>query len=59
MKLACCALWVVHGGWMILPESLLLAILGTGLGILIGLWMGYVLVGAMYVGSFVMQYEFP
>jgi putative ABC transport system permease protein len=44
---------------MILAESLLLAILDTGLGILIGLWMGYVLVGAMNVAGFVMQYEFP
>ena len=44
---------------MILAESLMLAILGTGLGILIGLWMGYVLVGAMNVGGFVMRYEFP
>jgi len=44
---------------MILAESLMLAILGTGLGILIGLWMGFVLVGAMNVGGFVMQYEFP
>ena len=34
-------------GRIILAESLLLAAVGTAYGILAGLWLGYVLVGAM------------
>jgi putative ABC transport system permease protein len=44
---------------MILIESLLLAALGTGLGILAGVWLGYMLVQALNVGGFVMIYYFP
>ncbi|HEY3343930.1 MAG TPA: FtsX-like permease family protein [Anaerolineaceae bacterium] len=44
---------------MILIESLLLAVLGTGLGILAGVWLGYMLVQALNVGGFVMSYYFP
>jgi putative ABC transport system permease protein len=44
---------------MILAESLLLALFGTGLGILAGVWLSYVLVGAMNFSGFVMQFNFP
>jgi putative ABC transport system permease protein len=44
---------------MILAESLLLAAAGTAFGILAGLWLGYVLVGALKVGGFVLPYYFP
>jgi putative ABC transport system permease protein len=48
---------------MILGESLLLAALGTALGILAGVWLGYVLVmsvGAIgYGGGGMLSYEFP
>jgi putative ABC transport system permease protein len=44
---------------MILAESLLLTTAGTALGILAGLWLGYVLVGAINVGGFPVPYRFP
>lgn len=44
---------------MILAESLLLAAIGTAFGILSGVWLGYILVGAMTVSGFVMPYFFP
>ncbi|NTV36418.1 MAG: ABC transporter permease, partial [Anaerolineaceae bacterium] len=44
---------------MILAESLLLSAFGTGLGIMVGLWLGYVMVGAMNNTGFVMTYYFP
>ena len=44
---------------MILAESLLLAAAGTAFGLLAGLWLGYVLVGAMNVSGFIMPYYFP
>ncbi len=44
---------------MILAESLLLALFGTGLGILAGVWLSYVLVGALNVSGFVLPYNFP
>jgi len=43
---------------MIQAESLLLAALGTALGILAGLWLSYILVNAMSA-SFPMDYYFP
>ncbi len=44
---------------MILAESLLLAALGTALGILSGLWLGYALIGALTLNGLVMSYFFP
>jgi putative ABC transport system permease protein len=44
---------------IILAESLLLAALGTAMGILAGLWLGYVLVGAMQISGFSFPYHFP
>jgi putative ABC transport system permease protein len=44
---------------MILAESLLLTAAGTALGILAGVWLGYVLVGAINVGGFPVPYRFP
>jgi len=44
---------------MILAESLLLAATGTAFGILIGLWLGYVIVGALKVVGFTLPYYFP
>ncbi len=46
-------------GRMILAESLLLSAAGTGFGILTGLWLGYVFVGALNEVGFVMSYFFP
>ncbi|HSJ55113.1 MAG TPA: FtsX-like permease family protein [Anaerolineae bacterium] len=43
----------------ILAESLLLTAAGTAFGILAGLWLGYILVGALNVGGFVVPYRFP
>jgi len=37
----------------------LLALAGTAFGILAGLWLGYVMVGGMNAGGFVMPYYFP
>ncbi len=44
---------------MIFAESLLLAALGTALGILSGLWLGYALIGALSVNGFALTYYFP
>ena len=44
---------------MVLAESLLLALLGTSLGILVGIVMGYWMVAGMNVAGFVVQYDFP
>lgn len=44
---------------LILVESLLLAGLGTAVGILAGLYLGYVLVSAMNAGGFKVDYFFP
>ena len=44
---------------MILGESLLLAVAGVAFGILAGLWLGYVLVGAMAAAGFDLPYAFP
>jgi putative ABC transport system permease protein len=44
---------------MILTESLLLSILGAGIGILAGLALSYVLVQALQVSGFAMEYVFP
>lgn len=44
---------------MILAESLLLAATGTAFGILAGLWLGRVLVGALQVAGFTLPYYFP
>lgn len=46
-------------GRMILAESLLLAGAGTALGILVGLWFSYVLVGALNESGFLLHYHFP
>jgi putative ABC transport system permease protein len=46
-------------GRLIRAESLLLAALGTAFGILAGLWLGYVFVGAINVSGFVITYSFP
>jgi putative ABC transport system permease protein len=46
-------------GRMIQAESLLLAALGTAFGIVIGIWLGYVLVGAIGTMGFVVTYQFP
>jgi putative ABC transport system permease protein len=44
---------------LILAESLLLTATGTAFGLLAGLWLGYVLVGAINVGGFPVPYSFP
>ncbi|MCL6430501.1 MAG: ABC transporter permease [Anaerolineae bacterium] len=44
---------------MIVGESLLLSALGTAFGLLGGLWLGYVLVGALNATGFKMSYFFP
>ena len=36
-----------------------MAFLGTLLGIIIRLWLGYMLVGVMNVSRFLVSYEFP
>jgi len=46
-------------GRMILAESLLLSAAGTAFGILAGVWLGYVLIGAVNVAGFVLPYYFP
>ena len=40
-------------------ESLLLAVAGVSFGILAGLWLGYVLVGALNAAGFALPYYFP
>jgi putative ABC transport system permease protein len=44
---------------MILAESLLLSAMGTAFGLLAGVWLGYVLVGAANAAGFVIAYDFP
>lgn len=44
---------------MVLAESLLLAGLGTLLGVVVGIWLGYVLVNAMNFSGFKVDYYFP
>jgi putative ABC transport system permease protein len=44
---------------MVLAEGLLLAAFGTGFGLLAGLYLGYLLVGAMDVVGFPLRYTFP
>jgi putative ABC transport system permease protein len=44
---------------IITAESLLLAAMGTGFGILAGMWLGYVLVGGMNLGGFSYPFYFP
>lgn len=44
---------------MILAESLLLAAAGTSFGILAGLWLGYVVIGALEIAGFTLPYYFP
>jgi putative ABC transport system permease protein len=44
---------------MIVGESLLLSALGTAFGLLGGLWLGYVLVGALNETGFKIPYYFP
>jgi putative ABC transport system permease protein len=44
---------------IVLAESLLLAATGIAFGILAGLWLGYVMVGAMNVSGFKLPYYFP
>lgn len=44
---------------MVMAESLLLSAIGTALGIIAGVWLGYALVGAMDSAGFPMPYHFP
>jgi len=44
---------------MVLAESLLLAALGTLLGVVVGIWLGYVIVAGLNVSGFVMSFYFP
>lgn len=44
---------------MVLAESLLLAAIGTALGLLAGLYLGYVMVLGLSTGGFPVQYVFP
>jgi putative ABC transport system permease protein len=44
---------------MVLAESLMLVSIGIGFGILAGLWLGYVFVGAMNSLGFTTPYYFP
>lgn len=44
---------------MVLAESLLLAVIGTGFGVISGLWLGYALVAAMGAVGWQMPYAFP
>jgi len=44
---------------MVLAESLLLAVIGTGFGAIAGLWLGYSLVTAMGAVGWQMPYAFP
>lgn len=44
---------------MITAESLMLASIGSAFGILAGVWLGYVLVGAMNSTAFITPYYFP
>ena len=44
---------------LIVAEGLLLAAAGTGFGLLAGVWLSYLLVGALNVGGFSLPYFFP
>lgn len=44
---------------MVVAESLLLAALGTSLGILAGIWLAYVFASAMSASGFTIPYYFP
>jgi putative ABC transport system permease protein len=44
---------------LIVAEGLLLSIAGTGFGLLAGLWLGYLLVGALNAGGLNLPYFFP
>jgi len=44
---------------MVMAESLLLSVIGTGFGALAGLWLGYALVAAMGAIGWQMPYAFP
>lgn len=44
---------------LIVAESILLSIVGIAFGILAGIWLGYILVGAMNVSGFKLPYFFP
>lgn len=44
---------------MVLAESLLLSVIGTGFGAIAGLWLGYALVAAMGSLGWQMPYAFP
>jgi putative ABC transport system permease protein len=44
---------------MVMAESLLLSVIGTGLGAIAGLWLGYALVTAMGAVGWQMPYAFP
>jgi putative ABC transport system permease protein len=44
---------------MVMAESLLLALIGTALGLVAGLWLGYALVAAMAAIGWQMPYAFP
>jgi putative ABC transport system permease protein len=44
---------------MVLAEALLLAAFGTAFGLLAGLYLGYLMIGAMEFGGFQVDYYFP
>ena len=44
---------------MVMAESLLLSVIGTALGAISGLWLGYALVTAMGAVGWQMPYSFP
>ncbi|MGV8909766.1 MAG: ABC transporter permease [Propionicimonas sp.] len=44
---------------MVMAESLLLSVIGTGFGAIAGLWLGYALVAAMSAVGWQMPYSFP
>lgn len=44
---------------MVMAESLLLSVIGTGFGAIAGLWLGYALVAAMGAVGWQMPYSFP
>ncbi len=44
---------------MVMAESLLLSVIGTGFGAVAGLWLGYALVAAMGAVGWQMPYAFP
>ena len=44
---------------MIMVEALLLSGLGTALGLLAGLYLGYVMVGAISLAGYQVAYDFP